>query len=79
MLQVEKTEFDLRHVKICTYGKGQTKEVGFCQKEDTMGAFKSSKKDTLPKEVMLTYAHVCSRMMTCADVSWRMLTYADAC
>jgi hypothetical protein len=59
MLQVEKTEFDLRHVKICTYGKGQTKEVGFCQKEDTMGAFRSSKKDTLPKEVMFTYAGVC--------------------
>eukprot|EP00802_Teleaulax_amphioxeia_P001324 Tamp_01326.p1 GENE.Tamp_01326~~Tamp_01326.p1 ORF type:complete len:1819 (-),score=331.43 Tamp_01326:83-5314(-) len=48
---VEKTEFDVRHYLVCTYGNGKTIEFGGCKKEATLGALLSQEKDRRPMEV----------------------------
>jgi len=48
---VEKTEFDVRHFLVCTYGNGEAIEFGSCKKEATLGAIVSQEKDRRPMQV----------------------------
>ena len=48
---VEKTEFDVRHYLVCTYGNGEAIEFGGCKKEAVMGALIKQEKDRRPMNV----------------------------